>query len=37
VDYALFHAKQKIKLLNEQMQLVQDNRLDTRYAELTIR
>lgn len=35
--YDLFHAKQKIKLFNEQMQLVQDNRLDTRYAELTIR
>ena len=35
--YDLFHARQKIKLINEQMQLVQDNSRDTRYAELTIR
>lgn len=35
--YDLFHARQKIKLINEQMLLVQDNRRDTRYAELTIR
>ena len=35
--YDLFHARQKIKLYNQQMQLVQDNSLDTRYAEITIR
>lgn len=35
--YDIFHMKQKVKLFNQQMQFVQLNSTDTRYAELTIR
>lgn len=35
--YDIFHMKQKVKLFNQQMQFVQLNSTDTRYAELTLR
>lgn len=35
--YDLFLTKMKIKLFNQQMQMIQDKTNDTRYAEITIR
>lgn len=35
--YDIFHYKQGTKDFNQQMQTIQENRTDSRYAELTIR
>lgn len=35
--YDIFHHKQGTKDFNQQMQIIQENRTDSRFAELTIR